>query len=321
MDIANLSLVRKINYSIIWTELVKSKENTIIGLKKLTGLSFPTINRAIDYGKECGIVIDGEVEESHVGRKAQIYKINNDFYHSLAIIADDDKLTYNVYDIVGNKLRSGTLEGHYNDLLANVTKVIEDVIAVDSLVSAMSMAVIGVVDKGIIIDCSANSKLSNFDIKGYFESKFNILVEISNNINTVADSLIHQFRDENISTFAVLDYGYSGFGSSLVSNGKVMHGKNGFAGEIFYLADGVTLKDDSEIYKSFILPIVTIVAPQQIYLYTTFGADMVNNITEFIKNSIPSYAMPQIIVRDDIVNDMMIGLFININDSKLTSLL
>ena len=321
MDIANLSLVRKINYSIIWTELVKSKENTIIGLKKLTGLSFPTINRAVDFGKELGIIIDGEIEESNVGRKAQMYKINNNFYHSLAIIADDDKLTYNVFDIVGNKLKSGKLEGHYSDLIANVEQVITSVVEEDSLVTVMSMAVIGVVDNGIVIDCSANPALSNFDLKGYFERKFNMLVEISNNINTVASSLIHQFRDDDVSSFAVLDYGYSGFGVSLVSDGKVIYGKNGFSGEIYYLADGVTLKDNHSLYKSFILPIVTVIAPKQIYLYTTFGQDLVSEMTEFVKKSIPSYAMPKIIVRDDILDDMMKGLFMNINDSKLASLL
>ena len=321
MEIANLSLVRKINYRVIWNALVKSKENTIIGLKKITGLSFPTINRAIEYGKEIGVIIDGEIEESQVGRKAQIYKVNNDFYHSIVIIADDDKISYKVYDIIGNELSNGYVIGGYIDLLANVEGILAEVIANDPLVSVMSMAVIGVVNQGIMIDCNANLALCNFDLKGYFERKFNLLVEISNNIKTVASSLLYQLKDKNLSTFAVFDYGYSGYGASFVANGEVMYGKNGFSGEVCYLAGMQSLESNPSIYENIIIPIVTVIAPKQIYLYTTFGEEFIAKFTDFIRKAIPSYAMPSIIVRDNIEKDMMSGLFNIINDSKLSSLL
>lgn len=321
MEIANLSLVRKINYRIIWNALGKTRENTIIGLKKLTGLSFPTINRSMEYGKEVGIIIDGEIEESSVGRKAQIYKINSDFYHSVAIIADDDKLTYKVFDILGSELASGYVIGGYLDLLVNVESILTEVIKTDPLVTVMSMAVIGVVNKGIMIDCTVNTALCNFDLKGYFERKFDLLVEIHNNIKTVASSLISQFKEEKQPTFAVIGYGYSGFGASLVVKGEVLLGKNGFAGEVCYLSDLDSLANNPSVYKSFILPIITIAAPKQIYLYTPYGDEFIREFTDFIKQSIPSYAIPQIIVRNNIEKDMMKGLFSIINFTKFASII
>ena len=321
MEIANLSLVRKINYRVIWNALGETKENTIVGLKKLTGLSFPTINRSMEYGKELGIIIDGEIEESSVGRKAQIYKINGDFYHAVAIIADDDKLTYKVFDILGNELSAGYVIGGYADLIVNMESILEEVINADPLVTVMSMAVIGVVNKGIMIDCAISPTLCNFNLKGYFERKFDLLVEINNNIKTIAASLIYQSKEEKSPTFAVIGYGYSGFGASLVVKGEVLFGKNGFAGEVCYLSELDTLANNPSVYKSFILPIITIAAPKQIYLYTPYGDEFIKEFTEFIKNYIPSYAIPQIIVRNNIEKDMMIGLFSIINFSKFASII
>lgn len=88
---AKLSLVRKINYNTVWEYLLSNNEDSISGIAKNVGLSFPTVNRAIEYGLSINLIESGTIENTSFGRKPQTYKLNDKYAHNLAIFVDNKK--------------------------------------------------------------------------------------------------------------------------------------------------------------------------------------------------------------------------------------
>lgn len=309
MDKANLSLVRKINYRVVWEELIRNGANTIVGLKNVTDLSFPTINRSIEYGKEIGLIVDGDIEDSSVGRKAQIYRINKNLYHILVVLAHEDRLVYIGYNATGEELYRGAVEGSYIDLITNIDILIGEVLVLDKNIKSVSLAFAGVVNDGVVVDCLLNQELCGFDLRDYIETKHKVKSVVVNNVKVVAKYLNYVTMDDSPNTFVVIDCGYSGYGVSIVANDRVLQGKNGSAGEVCYLDDLTDEPQSKDSYKKFILPIISICAPNKIFLYTPFGEEYVEEFRAYVKQHVRNNSLPVIEHRKNIDNDMAKGLF------------
>lgn len=317
MENANLSLVRRINYRLVWNQLIESKESTIVNLEKQTGLSFPTINRAIEYGKNIGFIIDGKIEDSSIGRRAQMYKVNPDYYHLLTIIANDNDLIYRIYNANNIIIKESKIPFSYDRFIENIDKLLEKLLIEDILIQVVSISFAGVVNDGIIMDCLQNQELCGFNAKEYLENKYGILAEICNNVKTLAHYVNFKYKRDKKNNFAIVDCGYNGYACSIVANGEVLYGKNSFAGEICYLEDVPKINFSSDDYKKFILPIITVCAPYKIFLYTPLGDDFIDSFMNYVTESVQTYAMPNIIVCDNIENDMFSGLYDIANVKKL----
>lgn len=309
IKVTNLNTLRKKNYTFVLQRLIYTKENTIAGISDFTGISFPTVQRAIEYGKEIGLVLDGELDDSSVGRKAQTYKINRDFCHVLAVIAYEDKLVYAGYNAATEELYKGEMIGEYNNLIDNIDEILKQLLSIDMKISVMAVAIASVVDKGIIVDCIRNKSLCGFNFVEYFANKYNIKVAVDNDLKVLAAAERAYNRRNHLEDFAVVNCGCKGYGVSLVVNGEILRGRSSLAGEICYMRDMFAHAEEDEICKRFILSVVSMYAPNKIFLYTPLGDEYVEVLTEYLRDYVPENALPDIEIQAQTDIKMRTGVF------------
>jgi len=91
---ADMSSVKLANYRLICNYVHNHGAVTIPQVSLATGLSLPTVTRAIDYSIENGIMRTCGIVGGEIGRKAQVYSFNPDYIHFLFISLHCHKLYY-----------------------------------------------------------------------------------------------------------------------------------------------------------------------------------------------------------------------------------
>ena len=95
----------------------------------------------------------------------------------------------------------------------------------------MGIAFGGQVNDGIILS-APNIAIDKLDIKSYIESKYDVTLEIDNDLKVAAlAEMAHIGKDESL----ILLYMGTGLGSAFVEKGKLIRGKNNLAGEIGHI--------------------------------------------------------------------------------------
>lgn len=90
----------------------------------------------------------------------------------------------------------------------------------------------GQVQDGVITSAPNIDTLENFDIKSYFEDRFDVTLEIENDLKCAALAEFNLRADAK--SIAVLYIG-TGFGSAYIEDGKLIRGVDNLAGEIGHI--------------------------------------------------------------------------------------
>ena len=88
----------------------------------------------------------------------------------------------------------------------------------------------GQVKDGVIIS-APNIKVSKKEIKQYFEEKYELRLEIENDLNCAVIAEADHFKEKNL----VAIYVGTGIGSGFVENGKLVHSNSNLVGEIGHI--------------------------------------------------------------------------------------
>ena len=99
-------------------------------------------------------------------------------------------------------------------------------------ISYIGIAFGGQVKDGVILS-APNIKTPKFDIKSYFESKYDLRLEIDNDLKAAALAQSEFFGEEES---LMLLYMGTGIGSSFVDRGKIVRGVSNLAGEIGHIS-------------------------------------------------------------------------------------
>lgn len=157
---------------------------------------------------------------------------------------------------------------------------------------------IGIATPGIVKDEKQLKEPTDgrtIDIKADFEDKYGIDVFVYNNANAavVGFSLEHPEYDNII--FHSQPFGFGVGGQGIISNGKVIRGKNGIAGEIRYFIRRMQLSDDVhklawtqhgavELVTKSLLPTISLIGPEAVVISSPMTPDM-----DEVKNVLSSF--------------------------------
>jgi len=142
-------------------------------------------------------------------------------------------------DVGGTNIRYNVINKKINKIIASETKSIETssfILLIEQIIKQhnikkISIAYAGQVENGTILS-SPNIQIEQRDIVKYFAEKYNIPLYIENDLKSAA--LAEYDYWECSSTMVVASIG-TGFGASIVENGKLIRGSHNLAGEIGHI--------------------------------------------------------------------------------------
>lgn len=171
--------------------------------------------------------------------------------------------------------------------------IIDTILLKHSYIDVIGIATPGIVKDGKHLKNPSDGK--DIDIKTDFEKKYNIDVFVYNNANAavVGFSLEHP-EFENI-IFHSQPFGFGVGGQGIISNGQIVRGKNGIAGELRHFIRRMQLSDDVhklaltqhgavELVTKALLPSISIIGPEAIVICCPMTPDM-----EEIRNALASF--------------------------------
>ena len=248
----NLVYMRRLNKIKILNLIRERKSISRAEISKVTGLSPPTVTRAVDrLIKDEKLAVEVGEGKPNGGRPPILIKFNSAQNHVIGI----DLGTIQIHGVITNlnaefisEIKIPTeVESGPEGVLMRVSNVIADLIntsGVDkSRIFGIGMAVAGLIDRQRkIVRYSPDFDWHEVDIISSLNGRFNIPVIFDNVTRVMALGELWYGIGKKYNNFICINVGH-GIGSGIVIDGKALYGTEGMAGEFGHF----TLDKDSEI--------------------------------------------------------------------------
>lgn len=311
------TMIKAINYNSIWDILLREKELTIPNIIEMSGLSLPTVTRAVEFGISIGMLKNDKVAQSNGGRKAQLYELNKDYSHFLLILHGKSELNFQIKNLYSEEVYSGKKATSYSNILTDIDEIIESSIKKNPNIKFVAISLNCIVNNGCIVDWWANPEAKGYKIKEIIEKKFNVRVVVENDMKVAVSASQNYIDDYQNKYIASVQFGNNGFGAGFMIDGKVIRGKSGFAGELGYLPIALKYEYSINFCSRVVRAIVSMNDPDVIIIYFTTQKGGLEKVTKSVKSHVPSYAVPKIIEGKSFKTDTFFGLqFLCIQEQK-----
>ncbi|AFM40083.1 transcriptional regulator/sugar kinase [Desulfosporosinus acidiphilus SJ4] len=209
-------------------------------IAKLTKLTPPTVTNLVGELIDAKLVVETDLGESTGGRKPILLRINSSAFRVVGVYAGPKKVKAVAATLDGNLVTQ--LEAKYEvnptseqflETLADVIeKVIERATPNMEAVLGIGVGMHGLVDsqEGISI-FAPHLNLRNIAIKAYLERKFNLPVEVENDIRAQAIGESWFGQGKCVSNFILFRVG-TGVGAGIILDHQLYRGASYTAGEI-----------------------------------------------------------------------------------------
>ena len=209
-------------------------------IAKLTKLTPPTVTNLVGELIEAKLVIESTLGESTGGRKPILLRINSSGFFVVGVYAGAKRLKAVAANLDGKILEQTEMK-YRRDLtgeqfLLNLEEVVTSVIG-KTQAAKESFLGIGVGMHGLVDPVQGLSVfaphlgLHNVPIKAYLESKFQLPVEVENDVRAQALGESWFGKGKDISDFICVHIG-TGVGAGIIIDHKLYHGVSYTAGEI-----------------------------------------------------------------------------------------
>ena len=237
MKTSNLRLV----FDLIREEGIVSRKD----IAKKTGLTSPSVTNLVGELLEKEYIVESGFEESNGGRKAVSLSLNPSKMYIMGINFMPDYIDLIVTDFKANiiqemhvKLKAET------EQKALIRKIAESIISIIKSAGLKKEQVVGIglvtpgpcdVEKGLVVNPPNLIGWHNVPLKAIIEKKVGILVEFEK--ETAASALCEYWFGQAKKSEVLLACGvyHTGVGSSVMINGKVLHGFHSSSGEIGHM--------------------------------------------------------------------------------------
>lgn len=189
------------------------------------------------------------------------------------------------------------------------------------LIKYQTIDMIGISTSGIIgPDGIVHMRLANVDninLKERIEDKYKIQTYVFNNANAAVLGFAQEHKDCQNIIFHSQPFGYSLGGQGILSNGQLVFGKNGIAGEVRFFMNRMQLSDELinlcwstqgvlEIVTKSLLPAIALFGPEIVAIRSPMTSDM-DEIKKKLLSFIPEEYMPEFIYVKDASGYMLDG--------------
>ncbi len=303
-----LKNIRNKNLSDILQVLRDRGACSLSELTQNTSGGLTTVKKCVMQAMEYSMIIEGEIASSTGGRKARQYLINESYQYFLFIIVDNNDLKIKINNFKFECVENSVIRFNMNEFLDAVYSVIDNAKKRYD-VGTVCLSMPCVVKNGVVIDWYYNQRLNNFNLKTSIEEKCRVNVIVQNDMKlTVLGASCH-----NTNNIITAQFGHNGIGMAGMTNGHLLEGSTGFAGEIGYINDLRKNVMEVSYPAKIVRNAIIFLNPELIVFYES---DRQNNFSQIFASAtkgLPSYAIPRFEVSDKYTEDIIDGLISLIN--------
>ncbi|MEH6992545.1 ROK family transcriptional regulator [Neobacillus drentensis] len=240
MVTGDASFIKKINRSLIISNIIEHGLISRADLAKITGLNKATISvQAAELLAE-ELIIETQAEHKNLGRRPIMLSINKQAGFALGIDLDKNNITFTLSDISGTPLDTHSIVMETSDYDLILKWLAEQITIYKEKCSHARYGLIGVVIgiHGIVnndetIYFVPYHQWHNKDLKTDLKNETGITIFVENNANlcSFAEIVYKHYQSENLLSVSL----YSGIGLGIMVNSKLLKGCDGYAGEIGHM--------------------------------------------------------------------------------------
>ena len=223
----------------------KSKTACIIpDIAKQLKISIPTINKLITELLSAEILVELGKKDTGSGRKPILYALNKKTCYSVGVDIQLKGMRLMIINIQREVVRMKEIPDFVlENTQACLSNIIDDIniFLSSSMIEVSSVIGIGISLTGRV-DVKRGSSISYFDfiqepIRSYLSKHFKVPVLVDNDTRMIGlaekvDGYLHEVQD------AIVINVSRGLGASMISDGAIIKGANGFAGEFGHMQFG-----------------------------------------------------------------------------------
>lgn len=310
--------LKRINRSVIRQTICSKGTMSKNELAKETGLSFPTISRAVDSLVSTGELLEKGIGNSTGGRCARLYAVNPLFRVILSFSLETDEIQWFVSDLAENCVEQGK-ELCSADVLENIGTLILRIQARYPQLGAVAMGIASIVRDGVVMESFGYNELRGVNLSAYLHHISGLPSVAEEDMKIVATGFWARCGPPNKAPVCIY-LGKMGIGGCVVLNGHPWHGTSSFAGEIYYLPiehsmeyEKTHFKDADlvDYYARVIRSYIALLNPDRIVLYQNkLINDKIDAIRKESEKDLPPPAVPSIELSYGFEEDYRKGLFV-----------
>ncbi len=321
-------LMKKMNLTLVYRALIEMQSATRAEITDKTNISTTTVRTLLEELLQSGEIIELQLDESSGGRRAQRYSLNLKKNLLLALYVEDNTITYQISDLVGNIVKAGTKTSDTDDLSLSVPDFIGSCLK-EYRLCAVGLGVPGIVEnKHYYVGEGLNLWFTN-NLGEQIQNAFHIPVVLENDMNALALGFAMHYAKQNDDchlnsiNMAYIHFNICGTGAGIIADGKIIHGIKHFAGELGFLpilpdknVDQVLLeaKNEKEFADSIarLTAIVNCVTNPSLIVIggklIQTGKVSLNAVKDFAQLYISDIVFPEIIFSNHYSTDYLSGL-------------
>lgn len=308
-DAVAMAKIKSRNFNMIIDYMLNKNELAISQISEETQLSIPTVKKFIDYAMENDIVIHTEIAESTGGRKPKLYKINKAYRYALYIAIDNESLCYRIADFTNKCVCKSDERFVPQTVLSDIKAIISTGIG-KYKIKTVCISMPAIVDDGKIKYWGTIHDFDGYDLRESIEKEFNVKCIVENDMKLTAYAAISEFENPKDANIATMQFGHNGIGLGVISNGKILRGATGFAGELSFLNSFDIDIPSVDYCARLVNGAIVFANPEIIVFYTSEDQSDVDAIMEKALNKIPDFAVPKIMIAKSYIDDVFKGLTI-----------
>lgn len=308
-DAVAMAKIKSRNFNIIIDYMINRDELAISQIADDTQLSIPTVKKFIDYAIENDIVIHTEIAESTGGRKPKLYKINRAFRYTLYIAIDNNSLCCRAADFANKCIYKSEVDFVPETVISDIKSIISDISA-KYKIKNVCISLPSIVDSGKITYWGRIHDFDGYDLKADIEKEFNVNCIVENDMKLTAYAAIDDFENPKDANIATMQFGHNGIGLGVISNGKILKGATGFAGEVSFLNSFNIDIPSVDYCARLVNGTIVFTNPEIIVFYTSEYQNNIDDIMKKALKKIPDFAVPKIRIADSYIDDVFKGLTI-----------
>lgn len=317
----NTKVLHSANISKIRIHLRKMEFATKNILSQRTMLSVATCGAILSEMIDSGEALEISLDKPSGGRPARRFVYNFDFSSILLINIIHNPINTMYLKLINSKgieLSSSKVE--FTDISTNdIIHYIKEYQKETPNLKVVGLSIPGVVKDGKIYNCCVDS-LMNQDLGLEIKKQTGINYVIENDVNLAALCYTASFKKGTPEVISYLYHPQGTFpGLGIVINGKVLRGKNNFAGEIMHLFTDVDKMDQIntnysddlfiDIFMSELHAITSLLAPEHLVISGDyFTKHIFDKIQNRMKDSKLLEQYPKLIIERDMNRSIMLGL-------------
>lgn len=287
-------------------------------LARETGLSFPTISRAVDFLVSKGELLEKGTGNSTGGRCAKLYAVNPLYRVILSFYLEADEIRWFVSDLTGNCVEQGK-ELCSADILNYIGTLILRIQARYPQLGAVAMGIASIVRDGVVMESFGYGELRGVNLSAYLHHISGFPSVAEEDMKIVATGFWARCTPPMQAPVCIY-LGKMGIGACVVLNGHPWHGTSSFAGEAYYLPIEHTLEytkthfknaDIADYYSKVIRSYIALLNPDRIVLYQDeLINDKIDAIRKESAKDLPPEVVPPIELSYEFEEDYRKGLFV-----------